>query len=149
MTLLVPFDGSALSATALERAREFATYRDEDVLVLTVVPPDEEYARERGWIDADDAFDPEALCEAFAAAARELAPDATVRCEHPEPSDSLTATVIDDVTRTIRAVAHEAGASIVFIGSENAGRVSTPVTSVGSPISEDPRYDVHIVRHPE
>jgi hypothetical protein len=35
----------------------------------------------------------------------------------------------------------------VFIGSENAGRVSTPVCSVGAPVSEDPRYDVHIVRH--
>jgi hypothetical protein len=34
----------------------------------------------------------------------------------------------------------------VFVGSENAGRVSTPISSVGSPVSEDPDYDVHIVR---
>jgi hypothetical protein len=65
-------------------------------------------------------------------------------------SDSISsvASVTTDVVRTIRSVAQEVGATIVFIGSENAGRVSTPVTSVGAPVSADPRYDVHIVRHP-
>jgi len=57
------------------------------------------------------------------------------------------ASVTTDVVRTIREVAHEVDASIVFVGSENAGRVSTPVSSVGAPVSEDPGYDVHIVRH--
>ena len=76
----------------------------------------------------------------------EIAPDATFRCEHPEDVSSV-ASVTTDVVRTIRVVAQEVGASIVFIGSENAGRVSTPVCSVGAPVSEDPRYDVHIVRH--
>jgi hypothetical protein len=44
-------------------------------------------------------------------------------------------------------VAQDEGATVLFVGSENAGRVSTPVSSVGDPVSEDPRYDVHIVRH--
>ena len=147
MTLLVPFDGSALSRTALERASEFADYRDEEVVALTVIPDDTEFARERGWIDPDEQYEPGAVCAEFEAAVDEIAPRATYRCEHPETSASMTATVIDDITRTIRHVADDVGASIVFIGSENAGRVSTPVTSVGSPLSEDPRYDVHIVRH--
>lgn len=147
MVLLVPFDGSALAKAALERATEFAAYRDESIVALTVIPDDEEYARNRGWIGADESLDVDELCEQFERDIEDVAPNATVRCETSETSDSMTATVIDDVTRTIRQVAHELDVSIIFIGSENAGRVSSPVTSVGSPISEDPRYDVHIVRH--
>jgi len=148
MTLLVPYDGSELSAAALERAREFAEYRGEEVVALTVVPMEESFAIERGWIEAGEAYEPETVCADFEVEVGELAPDVTFRCEHPTESDSFSATVIDDITRTIRQVAHDLDASIVFIGSENAGRVSTPVTSVGSPISKDPEYDVHIVRHP-
>jgi nucleotide-binding universal stress UspA family protein len=147
MTLLVPYDGSDLSAAALARAQEFASYRDEDVVVLTVVAHDEAFAVERGWIDPGESYDPDAICDRFEQAVADIAPDASFRCEHPTTSDSFTATVIDDITRTIREVAHDVGASIVFIGSENAGRVSTPITSVGSPISRDAAYDVHIVRH--
>ena len=62
-----------------------------------------------------------------------------------EKGGALTA--IDDITRTVRRVATELDVSIIFIGTENAGRISTPVTSVGSPLSKDPQYDVHIVRH--
>ena len=147
MTLLVPFDGSALSEAALERATEFAEYRDEEVVVLSVVPDDEEFLQERGLIDEGEQPDFDTLCAELEIDAQSVAPDATVRCERPESSDSMTASTIDDITRTIRHVANEVDASVVFIGSENAGRVSTPVTSVGSPISEDPRYDIHIVRH--
>ncbi|WP_299262777.1 universal stress protein [Halorientalis sp.] len=147
MTILAPFDGSSLSRTALERASEFAEYRNEPVVALTIIPDDEEFARERGWIDADGTYDQTAVRDEFERTVREVAPNATYRCEQPETSDSMTATVTDDITRTIRAVADDVDASIVFIGSENAGRVSAPVTSVGSPVSEDPRYDVHIVRH--
>ena len=57
------------------------------------------------------------------------------------------ASITTDVIRTIRAVAHELDVSVIFIGSENAGRVSTPVSSVGAPVSEDPGYDVYISRH--
>lgn len=147
MVLLVPFDGSELSKAALERATEFAEYRNEEVVALSVVPDDEEYLENRGLIPKGESVDVTALCNEFERGVREVSPEATFRCETPESSDSMTATVIDDITRTIRQVAHEVDASIIFIGSENAGRVSTPVTSVGSPISEDPHYDVHIVRH--
>jgi nucleotide-binding universal stress UspA family protein len=147
MTLLVPYDGSDLSKAALARADEFASYRDEGVVALTVVAEDEAFAVERGWIDPGETYEPTAICERFEREVAEVAPDAAFRCEHPTTSDSFTATVIDDITRTIREVAHDVDASIVFIGSENAGRVSTPITSVGSPISRDAAYDVHIVRH--
>lgn len=146
MTLLVPFDGSSLSRTALDRAATFGELMDEEVIALSVIPPDETYARERDWIDRDEPFDLELVAKRLEDGVRDVAPDATFRYERAEAGDERTTAVVD-VIRTIREVASEVEASILFIGSENAGRVSTPITSVGNPISEDLRYDVHIVRH--
>jgi len=147
MTYLVPFDGSALAEAALRCATEFATAMDETVVALAVVPPEErEFAIERGWIDEGEAYDPDAVEAHLRSRVERIAPDATFRCERPGDVSSV-ASVTTDVVRTIRTVAEDVDATVVFIGSENAGRVSTPVSSVGAPVSEDPRYDVHIVRH--
>lgn len=146
MVLLVPFDGSPLAEAALRRAAEFSEYIDESVLALSIVPREPEYAIDRGWIDPDEPYDPEAIGDWLGAKVARIAPAAEFRCEVPEDVSSM-ASVTTDVVRTVRQVADEVDASIVFIGSENAGRVSTPVSSVGAPVSEDPRYDVHIVRH--
>ncbi len=148
MVLLAPFDGSDLARTAVDRAVRFGDLTDEEVVVLVVVPPDPDFAIERGWLDGDEPFDAEAVGDRLADRAREVAPNATVRVEHTEDTSSMASTTMD-ISRRIRQVAHELDASIVFVGSENAGRVTTPVTSVGSPVSEDPQYDVHIVRHPD
>jgi len=147
MTYLVPFDGSALAEAALERATEFAGLTDAEVVALAVVPRNErDFAVERGWIDDGERYDPDEVASALEAQVNKTSPGATFRCERPEDVSSV-ASVTTDVVRTIRAVAQDVDATVVFIGSENAGRVSTPVTSVGAPVSEDPRYDVHIVRH--
>lgn len=146
MTLLVPFDGSELAVAALRRATEFAEYTDEDVLALTVVPDEVEYAVERGWVAPEEPFDPERIAAHLEQQVRKAAPDAGFRYEVPADVSSM-ASITTDVVRTIRQVAHEVDASVVFVGSENAGRVSTPISSVGAPVSEDPEYDVHIVRH--
>ncbi|MFB6141284.1 MAG: universal stress protein [Halosimplex sp.] len=147
MTYLVPFDGSDLAAAALKRATEFAALTDAEVVALVVIPLDErDFAVERGWIDDDERYDPDEIESRLEERVREIAPDATFRCERPEDVSSV-ASITTDVVRTIRTVAQEVGAEIVFVGSENAGRVSTPISSVGAPVSEDPRYDVHIVRH--
>lgn len=144
--LLVPYDGSALARGALQRARAFAADSDDDVLVVTVLPEDPEFARERGWITDGEPFDPDAIAERFARDVADLAPEAEFRIERPDEGGMLAATTMD-VARTVRQVAHEVDADVVFIGSENAGRVSTPITSVGTPLSKDPDYDVYIVRH--
>ncbi|WP_324664104.1 universal stress protein [Haloarcula sediminis] len=146
MTLLVPFDGSELSEAALERATDFSEFTGEDVLALTVVPDQPEYALSRNWVDAEEPFDPDAVAERFRERVADIAPEAKFRYEVPEDVSSM-ASITTDVTRTIRAIAHEVDASVVFIGSENAGRVSSPVSSVGAPVSEDPGYDVYIIRH--
>lgn len=147
MTLLAPYDGSDLSLAAVRRATEFADYRGEPVVALTVVPNNQEFAVNRGWVDPGETHDPDEVAARFEVDVKKVAPSATFRVERPETGAVRGATTINDVTRTIREVARELDVSIVFVGSDNAGRVSTPVTSVGSPISEDPAYDVHIVRH--
>jgi len=57
--------------------------------------------------------------------------------------------LLGDGRASLRSLGEELDVSVIFIGTENAGRISTPVTSVGSPLSKDPQYDVHIVRHTE
>ena len=145
MVLLVPFDGSELATAALRRATEFSGFTDEPVVVLSVITDDERFARERGWVEDDEPYDPDAIADRLEATVSEIAPDAAFRREVPNDGGEMATTTMD-VARTIREVAREVDASVVFVGSENAGRVSTPISSVGSPVSEDPDYDVHIVR---
>ena len=149
MALLVPFDGSDLSKAALERATEFGEFSGEEVVAVAVIPPDREHARERDWIEPDEQFEPDRICTRLRQQVEDVAPEATFRCEETAAAGEIDerTTITSEITRTIRRVAADVAASIIFVGSENAGRVSTPLTSVGNPISEDPRYDVHIVRH--
>jgi len=149
MTILAPFDGSELSRVSVGRAGEFASVRDEDLVVLTVVPDDEAFAAERGWIGPNESLDTGDLCAEFESIVHDIDQSATFRCEQPEPAGSMTATTVDNITRTVRRVAAELDVSVLFIGSENAGLVSIGDESVGDPLSTDPRYDVHIVRHTE
>lgn len=150
MTLLVPFDGADLSKAALRRATEFGEMLDQEVLVLSVIPTDEAYARERGWVEESEPFEPELFTLELRDQAAEIAPEATFRSERPtDPQDEPFASATTNIVRTIRRVAGEVDADILFIGSENAGRVSQPLTSIGANVSNDPRYDVHIVRHPD
>ncbi|MCW8172574.1 universal stress protein [Natrialba swarupiae] len=147
MTLLVPFDASPLSTTALERAVTFGDCLDEQVVVLTVIPDDPEYARGRGWITRGEPFDPKTIETGLRSRATDVAPDATFRTELVDP-DEPTATSTTEVVREIRRVASEIEASVVFVGSENAGSVIAPQSSVGKPVASDHRYDVYVVRQP-
>ena len=44
-------------------------------------------------------------------------------------------------------MARDEDASVVFIGSDNAGSLVSSVSSVGSTVAADEAYDVFIVRH--
>ncbi|ELY42185.1 universal stress protein [Natronorubrum tibetense] len=147
MTLLVPFDASPLASKALEKASTFGDLLDEELVVLTVIPDDAEYARDRGWITEGEPFTPDAIETGIRDRASEIAPEATYRTERVS-SDEPTATSTTNVVREIRRIAAEIGASVVFIGSENAGSVIAPQSSVGNPVASDHRYDVYVVREP-
>jgi nucleotide-binding universal stress UspA family protein len=147
MTLLVPFDDSPLSRAALKRASEFAAFMDTEVVALTVIPDDTDYATERGWLTEQTPSTVEAIAARLEEKAHEVAPNARFRHEPLDGDDDPVATTTLDVVRKIRQVAHDEDAEILFVGSENAGRVTSPLSSVGNPLSEDAAYDVHIVRH--
>jgi len=142
MTLVVPFDGSALAEAALVRATEFGVVFEEDVLAVTVVPKgNATYARERGWLDEDEEFD-------MATVVSRLHEQVVDRC----PSADFRHAVVDryapsgTITRRLREMAKSAGASMVFVGSDNAGHVVASLTSVGSGVAAAEAYDVVIVR---
>lgn len=146
MTILVPYDASALSRTALSRARGLADHRDDDLIVLAVVPDDADYARDHGWLDPGDQFDVGVIARKLRQEVRDIAPAAEFRhefVENTEPTASLTT----DVVRTIREVAAEVAPELLVIGTENASEVSAPIASVGGPLADDARYDVYVVRH--
>jgi nucleotide-binding universal stress UspA family protein len=143
MTLVVPFDGSKLAETALVRATEFSAVFDEDVIAVTVIPKnDTSYARKKGWIGPEESFDLDAIVRGLSERVRDLCPSADFRHEVVGRYTSHGA-----IGNTLRQVAREERASMVFIGSENAGHLVTSVSSVGSNVAAEDFYDVVIIRH--
>lgn len=142
MTLVVPFDGSELAEAALVRATEFGNVFEEDVLAVSVVPKgNADYAREHGWIDPDEEFDMGSVVSTLHEQVTDLTPSANFRhkvVDRYAPSGTIS--------NRLRKVAREEDASMVFIGSENAGHVVTSVSSVGGSVAADASYDVVIVR---
>jgi nucleotide-binding universal stress UspA family protein len=143
MTLLVPFDGSELAAAALVRATQFGDAFDEDILAVSVVPDgNDEYARERGWVDAGESFDREAVVSRL----RERVADRSPRADFRHEVVDRYATP-GTIANRLRKVARREEASMVFVGSENAGHIVTTLSSVASRIAADGAYDVVVVRH--
>jgi nucleotide-binding universal stress UspA family protein len=145
MTLVVPFDGTELSEAALVRASEFGAVFDEPVLAVAVVPKgNDDYACEKGWLDPGESFDLDAIVAHLRNRVEALAPEAAF---HHEVVDRYAAR--GTISSRIRRVARDEDAGMVFVGSENAGRLVTSITSVGSSVASDQSYDVVIVRKRE
>lgn len=143
MTIVVPFDGSSLAEAALVRATELRDALEEPVLAVCVIPRgNAEYARERGWLEPGEPFDGDTIVGSLHRQVTSLAPSANFRHEvvgRYAPSGSIA--------RTIRRVAIDEDVSMVVVGSENAGRIVTAMSTVGTNVAADDRYDVLIVRH--
>jgi len=143
MTFVVPFDGSEIAETALIRAVEFSTVLEEDVLTVSVVPKDNaRYARERGWLGPNESFALESVVATLHEQVTDLCPTADFR---HKVVDRYAPT--GTIAKAVRREAKKEDASMVFIGSENAGRLVTAMSSVGGSIATDEAYDVVIVRH--
>lgn len=144
MTIVVPYDSSGRSKTALKRAGGFANH-SEPVLAVAVIPNgNERYARERGWIDEDDSFEPKRIVDRLNGEVTEIDPDAVF--EYVVTSRYAQA---GQIASEIRDFAKERDARLVVLGSENAGRIVSNVSSVASTVTADSAYDVLIVRQPE
>lgn len=142
VTLLVPFDGSPLSVAALSRAVQFADTFQRPVLAVAVIPQNANYAREHGWIDAGEPFDRDAIIATLREQVAEHAPEAELRAERVDRNARA-----GSIARVLRRIARQEDATMLFVGSDNAGRLVTTLTSVGGNVAADQAYDVVIVRH--
>jgi len=142
MTFLVAYDGSPLAKSALLRAAEFEPTVDDVLHVVTVVPADGDLARERGWLDPAETFSRQGITDDVEREVADFVDDAVVHCRFAEkyaPRGRLT--------RMIRTVADELDASVLFVGSESAGRLVSGLASVGQGVAYG-EYDLHVVRRP-
>lgn len=143
MTLVVPIDGSELARSALARAGSFAAVVEKAVVAVTVISErNAEYAATRGWIERGAECDLQAVLRTLREQVSTACPDATFRHEtvdHYAP--------VGTIKNRIRRVIRDVDASMTFIGSGNAGRMVTALSSVGGGIATDDAYDVVIVRH--
>lgn len=143
MSLIVPFDTSDLSVAALVRARELGEFLDEDVIAVTVIPiRNTRYARKKGWIESGEEFDKGVIVPRLRKRVRALHPDAEF-----EAVDVAGGAAPGTIASNVRRIARDAGARMVIIGSDNAGRITNQVSIVGEAIADDDTYDVLIVRH--
>ena len=154
-TFVVPFDGSALSEAALTKARVYAIGLEElprdiaremsiagpsEIVAVSVIPENARYAREKGWIEEGEEFRVRTVTERLHRQVTDAAPSANFQTVRVGSTGAGT------IGRELRQKAIDLGATDVFIGSENAGRIVTPVSSVGRSVAAAERYDVHIVR---
>ncbi|WP_135824680.1 universal stress protein [Halorussus ruber] len=144
MTIVVPFDGSELSEAALVRATTLGDAFEERVLALTIVPEgDVQYARERDWLGPDEEFDVQTIVGRLHERVAEMAPQADFWHETVGRYASS-----GTIASELRGAAKDADASLVAIGSDNAGHMVTSIHSVGSTVASDESFDVLIVRCP-
>lgn len=158
MTYMVPFDGSPRSKAALAKAslhaialddvspalrRELVTDRPVDVVAVSIIPDSARYAREAGWIDEGEDFAVRDVAEQLHRQVIDLAPSARFDYEAVGRRSRS-----GKISSRLRQWAADLDADVVFIGSENAGRIVQPVTSVGRGLASDQDFDLCIVRHP-
>jgi nucleotide-binding universal stress UspA family protein len=109
---------------------------------VSVIPKgNTEYARERGWIDETESFDAETVVSHLEEMVAERAPAATFQhmfVDRHAPRGTIA--------NRIRRFAREHDASIVFVGSDNAGRMVRGIT-VGASVAGDRSYDTMIISH--
>jgi nucleotide-binding universal stress UspA family protein len=145
MTFLVPYDATDLADAALERAADFGRLTDTAVEATTVLPEgDREFAADRGLLDPDEAYAYDLVVDRLRERVADVAPEATFRdvaVDRYAPTGTIA--------NRLRSRAREDDVTLVFLGSENAGRYVASLSSVGQSVAASGAYDVYIVRHAE
>ncbi|WP_247730473.1 universal stress protein [Halovivax limisalsi] len=143
MVLLIPYDGSALSKTALLHAARSATLYEQTPLAVTVIPDSNAaYARENGWIAEHETFDRATIVSRLREQVAELAPEADfeyIFVDRAAPSGTIS--------NRIREFARERETAAIFIGSENAGHTMLGMDSVGGRVAFEHAADIAIIRN--
>lgn len=136
MVFLVPFDGSPLAEAALHRAVGYAEALETDVVAVSLVPTGSDYAQRRRRVDPTEGFAAETAASDLRRKIAEATDDAERRYE------DVSAYSANELSDTIRQVAREVDASVVFLGSADTDDIVVPI----SELHDEDAYDVHIVR---
>jgi nucleotide-binding universal stress UspA family protein len=143
MVFVIPFDGAARTRAALHRASELATGPEESLLAVTAIPDgNATYARQKGWLASDEPFNFNTIEARLRADVHEIEPEATF-----EALRVYRRATGSRLAKPIRKFAKAHDASMVFVGSDSAGRLVTAQSSVGGRICTDRNYDVSIIRN--
>lgn len=149
MVFLVPYDGSAVSEAALDRAVEHGDALGEDVVAVTFIPTGVEYAERRKWIQPSEDF---AIETARSELKRKI--DETTDSAERNYLDS-GASMENGVGDHIRRVAHEVDADAVYVGTEDVDTddeeadIDVEDEGLQTPfgqVTHNERYDIHLVR---
>ncbi len=144
MVVIVPFDGSVLSKTALLYGERASGLYEETTIAVTVIPRQKaEYARENDWIAENEAFDRETIVSRLRERVKGVAPEAVF--EHLVVDRYASSGTISS---RIRRFARERDTSAIFIGSKNAGHSMIGTTSVGGRVAFEGAYDIAVIRNP-
>lgn len=141
MCIFVPFDGSDHAKLALDRGAELATCFDTDLLAIAVIHRGVDDPVKLGWLEPDERFDPALVARRLEAIVDHEAPMAEFQAINETARLSRGA-----VAKRLRRFARREDADMVVMGSENAGRIVTPLSSVGGSVAADRAYDVLLVR---
>jgi lipopolysaccharide biosynthesis protein len=114
-------------------------------VAVSVIPEDNaSYARDREWLDPGESFDLQTVVARLHEDVTTHAPNAEFRYDvvgrRATPGT---------IAGRLREQARDVDASMVFVDSENAGRLVSSLSSVGETVAADDAYDVVIVRHRE
>lgn len=141
MTFVAPFDGTRLAEAGLVRAFEYGKSMDEEVVAVTIVSERKRYAREKGWIHEDEPLDVDRIVDQLRERVQTLAPEATFEYEVIREFPPA-----EGIADRIERIAQEHDPSVVFLGTNNVGRIVTPLSSVGAHVAAEDVYDVYLVR---
>ncbi|WP_161973147.1 universal stress protein [Halostella litorea] len=144
MVVIVPFDGSTLSKSALLHGLRASGLYQDDLLAVTVIPDrNAGYARENGWLTDEEEFDKELIVSRLRQQVAQIAPEAEFK--HITVDRYATSGTISS---RIRRLARDLDTSAIFIGSENAGHSFLGPESVGGRVAYENAYDIAIIRNP-
>jgi nucleotide-binding universal stress UspA family protein len=144
MQFVVAFDGTPVAKTALGRAETLSAAVNGEVTALTVIPADNaQYARDRGWLDEEEPYSRKSVLDTLRDSVASVAPTATFSYR---PVDRYAPR--GKIGRVLRTAAEEENVDVLTIGTENAGRVFTALSTVTRSVSVG-SYDLYVVREPD
>lgn len=141
MEFVVAFDGTPVSKTALARAATLSAGVDGNVTAVTVIPAgNAQYARDRGWLDEAEQYSRESVLETLRVSVESVAPTAGFSYRSVDRYAPR-----GKIGRVLRTAAEEADVDVLAIGTENAGRVFTALSTVTRSVAVG-SYDLYVVR---